>query len=232
MLSALFDQYSAESRATKISAKRASARGLPDSRTTASANSLREAIIRSRRSQSFAHRSRMDNFAHAPWAVRARETISGNRAAGVLPKCASTSPVAGLIEGSVSIGMAVAAINGILTDFEAGMWNRRPQNFCPRKRPRATKSRLRRQSFRRDRGRFALPDSANGEPVKHLIIADDRDILDLCLGNEHAVKRIFVRAFQEPGSNSMGRRDRVLHEAILRQYGMKTGYYASSIELP
>src|SRR6266852_1495834 len=218
MLSALFDQYSAESRATKISAKRASARGLPDSRTTASANSLREAIIRSRRSQSFAHRSRMDNVAHAPWAVRARETISVNRAAGVLPRCASTSPV--------------AAINGILTDFDAGMWNRRTQNFCPRKRPRATKSRLRRQSFRRDRGRFALPDSANGEPVKHLIIADDRDILDLCLGNEHAVKRIFVRAFQEPGSNSMGRRDRVLHEAILRQYGMKTGYYASSIELP
>src|SRR6266436_2399571 len=122
MLSAFFDQYSAESRATKISAKRASARGLPDSRTTASANSLREAIIRSRRSQSFAHRSRMDNFAHAPWAVRARETISGNRAAGVLPKCASTSPVAGLIEGSVSIGMAVAAINGILTDFGAVMW--------------------------------------------------------------------------------------------------------------
>src|SRR6266478_3313932 len=98
MLSALFDQYSAESGATKISANRPSARGLPDSRTTASANSLREAIIRSRRSQSFAHRSRMDNFAHAPWAVRERETISGNRAAGVLPKCASTSPVAGLIE--------------------------------------------------------------------------------------------------------------------------------------
>src|SRR5713101_6469026 len=221
---ALLDQYSAESRATKISANRASTRGLPDSRTTASANSSREAIMRSRSPRNFAHRSRIGSFAHASWATRAREMISGSSDAGVLSKCASTSPVAGLIEGSVSIGMAVAAIGAILTDFEARMWNRRPQNFCPRKRPRATKSRLRRQSFRRDRGRFALPDSANGEPVKHLIIADDRDILDLCLGNEHAVKRIFVRAFQEPGSNRMGRRDRELHEAILRQYGMKTGY--------
>src|SRR5713226_205180 len=111
------DQYSAESRATKISAKSASTRGLPDSRTTASANSLREAIIRSRTTRNFAHRLRADNFRQTPWAIRARETISGSRDTGVLSKCARTSPVAGLMEGSVSIGMAVAAINGILTDF-------------------------------------------------------------------------------------------------------------------
>ena len=41
--------------------------------------------------------------------------------------CASTSPVAGLIEGSESIGMAVAAISGILTDFEVRVWNRNPR---------------------------------------------------------------------------------------------------------
>ncbi len=40
---------------------------------------------------------------------------------------ASTSPVAGLIEGSESTGMAVAAISAILTDFEAAMWNLRPR---------------------------------------------------------------------------------------------------------
>ncbi len=79
-------------------------------------------MIRSRSPRNFAHRSRMGTFAHALWAARARETMSGNRDAGVLSKCASTSPVAGLIEGSVSIGMAVAAINGILTDFGAVMW--------------------------------------------------------------------------------------------------------------
>src|SRR5260370_39778679 len=37
---------------------------------------------------------------------------------------ASTSPVAGLIEGSESTGMAVAAISAILTDFAAGRWPR------------------------------------------------------------------------------------------------------------
>jgi len=33
-------------------------------------------------------------------------------------------PVAGLMEGSVSIGIAVAAISGILTDFEVRKWPR------------------------------------------------------------------------------------------------------------
>ena len=96
--------------------------GLPDSRTTASANSLREAIMRSQSPCNLAHRSRIGSFAHAPWATRARETISGNSDDGVLAKWASTSPVAGLTEGSVSMGMAVAAISAILTDFEAGRW--------------------------------------------------------------------------------------------------------------
>ena len=123
-LAAFFDQYSAESSATKISAKRASTRGLPDSRTTASANSFREAIILSRTPRIFAHRSRIGIFAHSPWATRARETISGSKGTGVRSICACTSPVAGLIEGSESMGMAVAAISRILTDFEAGMWRR------------------------------------------------------------------------------------------------------------
>src|SRR5438477_1141436 len=129
-LAAFFDQYSAESSATKMSANSASTRGLPDSRTTASVNSLREAIIRSRSPRNFAHRSRIGNFARC--ARRARETISGNDDAGVLSKCPSTSPVAGLIEGSVSIGMAVAAIIGILTDFEVGRWLRHSGSgwFC------------------------------------------------------------------------------------------------------
>src|SRR5438477_5781671 len=123
-LAAFLDQYSAESRATKMSANSASTRGLPDSRTTASVNSLRVAIIRSRSPHNFTHRSRMGNFAQSRWTRRPRETISGNDDAGVLSKCPSTSPVAGLIEGSVSIGMAVAAIIGILTDFEVGRWLR------------------------------------------------------------------------------------------------------------
>src|SRR4030088_1718355 len=132
----LLDQYSAESRATKISAKRASTRGWLDSRTTASANSLREAIMHSRSPRNFVHRSRIGSFAHAPWATRARETISGSSDAGVLSKCASTSPVAGLIEGSVSMGMAVAAINAILTDFEAGRWtwSLQPRGFLSARR--------------------------------------------------------------------------------------------------
>src|SRR6267142_2355502 len=133
-LAAFLDQYSDESRATKISAKRASTRGLPDSRTTASANSFREAMMHSRSPRNFAQRSRIGSFAHAPWATRARETISGSSDAGVLSKCASTSPVAGLTEGIVSMGMAVAAISAILTDFEAGvwMWNYRPRSPCQR----------------------------------------------------------------------------------------------------
>src|SRR6266436_1398294 len=136
-LAAFLDQYSAESRATKISANSASTRGFPDSRTTVSANSLREAIIRSRSPRNFAHRSRIRNIAQSRWARRARETISGKEDTGVLSKCASTSPVAGLIEGSVSIGMAVAAISGILTDFEAGRWRAIPDpaGFCSSRRP-------------------------------------------------------------------------------------------------
>src|SRR2546430_3491839 len=119
-----------------MSANSASTRGLPDSRTTASVNSLREAIIRSRSPRNFAHRSRIGNFARC--ARRARETISGNDDAGVLSKCPSTSPVAGLIEGSVSIGMAVAAIIGILTDFESGRWplDQRPVKACQAATPR------------------------------------------------------------------------------------------------
>src|SRR5260370_42712722 len=114
---AFLDQYSAESRATKISANSASTRGFPDSRITASANSLREAIIRSRSPRNFAHRSRIRNIAQSRWARRARETISRNDDGGVRSKCASTSPVAGLLEGSASLGIAVAAIIGDLTDF-------------------------------------------------------------------------------------------------------------------
>src|SRR5258708_1059817 len=130
-LEAFLDQYSAESSATKICEKRASTRGLPDSRTTASANSLREAMIRSRSSRNIAHRWRTVRFIHVPWAARARETISGNSDAGVLSKCASTSPVAGLIEGIVSMGMAVGAIRAILPDFDAEMWmwNPRPRRL-------------------------------------------------------------------------------------------------------
>src|SRR6266851_10074605 len=164
-VAAFLDQYSAESSATKISAKRASTRGLPDSRTTASANSLREAIICSRRSRNFAHRSRIGTFAQSRWATRARETISGSKDAGVLPNCASTSPVAGLIEGSESMGMAVAAISAILTDFEAGVW---PRILA------------------------GLPQTANRESVKHLIIADNRNFLDLCLSDQQTVEWIFV----------------------------------------
>src|SRR5437016_14082988 len=82
-------------------------------------------MMRSRRPRNFAQRSRIGSFAHAFWATRAWATIPGNDDAGVLSKCASTSPVAGLIEGSVSMGTAVAAISAILTDFAAGMcaWN-------------------------------------------------------------------------------------------------------------
>ena len=82
----------------------------------------------SRSPRNFEHRSRIGSFAHTSWATRARETISGSSETGVLAKCASTFPVAGLIEGSVSTGLAVAAISAILTDFEAArlMLNRRP----------------------------------------------------------------------------------------------------------
>src|SRR5207253_4604265 len=121
-----------------MSANSASTRGLPDSRTTASVNSLREAIIRSRSRRNLTHRSRIGSFAQLRCARRPRETISGNDDAGVLSKCPSTSPVAGLIEGSVSIGMAVAAIIGILTDFESGRWplDQRPVKACQAATPR------------------------------------------------------------------------------------------------
>src|SRR6266850_1061083 len=118
---AFCDQYFAESSATKISANRASTRGLPDSRTTASANSLREAMIRSPRARSLAQRSRIETFAHSLCAARPRETISGRSDGGVFSNWPTTAPVAGLIEGSVSMGMAVAAITEILTDFAPRM---------------------------------------------------------------------------------------------------------------
>jgi hypothetical protein len=82
----------------------------------------------------------------------------------------------------------------------------------------------RRQFIRHHRARFVLPDSANGEAVKRLVVADDRHILDLRRSDKHTVKRIFVRAFHEPSLNRMGRGNWELHEAILFQDGMKTGY--------
>jgi hypothetical protein len=45
---------------------------------------------------------------------------------------------------------------------------------------------------RTNRGRSVSPDSANGEPVKHLIIADDRDFFDLGLSDQEAVEWVFV----------------------------------------
>src|SRR6267143_5044246 len=111
------DQYSAESRATKISANRASTRGLPDSRTTASANSLRDAMMLSERARSLAQRSWIETFDHSLCAARPRETISGRNDGGVFSNWPTTAPVSGLIEGRVSMGMAVAAISEILTDF-------------------------------------------------------------------------------------------------------------------
>src|SRR5690348_5951077 len=62
-------------------------------------------------------RSPRETFAHSLCAARASVTIRATASRGVLSICASTCPVAGLMEGSVSIGMAVAAIIGILTDF-------------------------------------------------------------------------------------------------------------------
>jgi len=61
---------------------------------------------------------------------------------------------------------------------------------------------------RTDRRRLASPQATNGDPVKHLGIADDREILDLCLGNEHTVKRSNVNlTFESP-------RDTILAAAI------------------
>src|SRR6266404_6294749 len=114
---AFCDQYFAESSATKRSANKASTRGLPDSRTTASASLLRDARIRSHRVRSFAQRPRIGILAHSVCAARARETISGISDDGVFSNRPTTAPVAGLIDGSVSMGMAVAAISEILTDF-------------------------------------------------------------------------------------------------------------------
>ena len=90
------------------------------------------------------------------------------------------------------MGMAVAAISEILTDFEAGMWNHRLRSPRPRKRLTATQGRPRRQSFSHDRGRFTLPDSPNGKAVKHFIVAEDRDFFDLSLSDQQAVERVFV----------------------------------------
>src|ERR1700676_859293 len=57
---------------------------------------------------------------HSRWTARARLMNSGSEAGGVFAKRSRISPVAGLMEGMVSRGMAVAAIVGILNDF--GGW--------------------------------------------------------------------------------------------------------------
>src|SRR6266480_6792405 len=100
-------------------AKSASARGFPDSLTTAPASSLREAIMHSRSRRSFSQRSRIETFAYSFCAARPSKTVRPTISGGVFSMCARTCPVAGLMEGNVSIGMAVAAITGILTDFIA-----------------------------------------------------------------------------------------------------------------
>src|SRR5580692_1280030 len=117
--SALTAKYCAVSSATKISANNASARGLPDSRTIASAKASREERMRSRRSLRRAARSAIGIFDHVACVGRARATISGMRDGEVLSKQPRASPVAGLIEGIVPTEMTMAAIRGILTENPA-----------------------------------------------------------------------------------------------------------------
>src|SRR5258708_6654847 len=105
-----FAKYAAVSTATKISANKASTRGLPDSATTASASWSRRDMMQSRRLRSRSHRSRNGTCAHADCAARARTTTRVSAAAGVFSKYPRASPVAGFIEGRVSTEMAVAAI--------------------------------------------------------------------------------------------------------------------------
>src|SRR5580658_177910 len=110
-----FEKYCAVSSDTKISAKSASTRGLPDSATMASANSLREAIRRSRSTSSCEQRFSIGTAHQAACAARARARISGTAAGDVFSNCARILPVAGSIDGILSTGVAIAAITEILT---------------------------------------------------------------------------------------------------------------------
>src|SRR5579859_3591456 len=112
-----FEKKSAVSRATKISAKRASTRDLPDSATTVSASVPRDIIIIWRRTQSCAQRDSAGKALQVVCAARARDKISGSADGSVLSTCAWTLPVAGSIDGIVSTGMAVAAITRLYLIF-------------------------------------------------------------------------------------------------------------------
>src|SRR5438270_4564532 len=107
-----FAKYAAVSTATKISANKASTRGLPDSATTASASWSRRDMMQSRRLRSRSQRAPMGKRTQADCAARARATRSGSTAEGVFSKYPRASPVAGFMEGRVSAEMAVAAISG------------------------------------------------------------------------------------------------------------------------
>src|SRR5882672_1673351 len=63
----------------------------------------------------------MGILAHSVCVARACATISGKSDDGVFSNWPTTAPVAGSIDGSASIGMAVAAISEILTDFAPRM---------------------------------------------------------------------------------------------------------------
>ena len=107
-------KYSAESSDTNTSANLASARGFPDSRTTASVKTSRASRIFLFNTAICAHRSSTGRFAQPFCASRALASNCGTALGDVRSNDCKTLPVAGSIEGKVSSSGEVAAMALIL----------------------------------------------------------------------------------------------------------------------
>src|SRR5882757_6308907 len=62
-----------------------------------------------------------------------------------------------------------------------------------------------------------LPQASNTVGIKRLVIAEDREALRLCLGDQHAIKRIFVRSRQQTCAHRMIHGDGQTFKALTRK---------------
>ena len=67
----------------------------------------------------------------------------------------------------------------------------------------------------------ALPDSLHAVAIENYFIADSRHTFRLSLGNEHAIKGIFVGPWEQTRAKSMLKRNRQRQKHIAREVVLK-----------
>jgi hypothetical protein len=78
---------------------------------------------------------------------------------------------------------------------------------------------------------YYSPDSPNTVVIKQLVLANDRHVLSLSLGDEHAIKRVSVGSLEKSGADGVMGGNWQLGESLAVQFPVKICHERTRFEL-